>query len=147
MSELVDFQDYELVGLPRSENNLNWCKEHFQCQGCGQCCRLHVAGIKIYHADARRLARRGKTTLKEFFQTVEKCQDHYLMAQPCRYLEENRCRVHDIKPEICRNYPLQYRSVDGRDARWMVIIACPGGKKLLELLLAGRQPGVEYLTY
>jgi Fe-S-cluster containining protein len=147
MPQLVDFQDYEFVGLPRTENNLRWCREHFQCQECGQCCRLHTAGIKIYLPDAKRLARHDKMKLKEFFQTVEKCQDHFLMAQPCRYLKGNRCTVHAINPEICRNYPLQCRVVDGQDAKWLVIVACPGGKKLIELLLTGRQAGLEYLTY
>jgi Fe-S-cluster containining protein len=147
MPDLVDFRDYEFVGLPRTDNNLRWCWEHFTCQECAQCCRIHREGVKITLPDARRLARHDGLTLKEYYRTVQKCEDHCLIEQPCRYLEGNCCTVHSIKPEICRNYPLQYRSVDGHEAKWLIIIACPGGKKLIELLLSGRQSGLEYLIY
>ena len=120
---------------------------HFRCQECGRCCRILTVGTKITPTDVRRLARHDGMTLREFHKTVTKCEDSYLMAQPCRYLPGDRCRVHDIKPEICVNYPFQYKAAESRESRWLIVIACPGGKELIQKLLSGRQSGLEYVKY
>jgi hypothetical protein len=144
MVELEQFGDYEFEGLPRSEANLRWLAEHMACTECGECCRRHNEGVRITHADAERLARHDGLAREEFLKTVHEEREDYVMSQPCRYLQGNRCAIHVLKPDVCRSYPLHHASVQGVPTRWVVVTACPAGKKLIELILSGPQEGLEY---
>ncbi len=144
MVDLAEFGAYEFEGLPRSDANLNWLRQNFECQQCGECCHRHTEGVRITYAEAERLARRDKCSLKAFLDTVQSFPEDCVIAQPCRYLENNRCSVHDIKPGICCNYPFHHCTVQGVATPWVIITACPGGKKLIEKILSGRQQGLEY---
>jgi Fe-S-cluster containining protein len=69
------------------------------------------------------------------------------LPQPCRYQQDNICSVHEDKPFVCREYPLHFRSTKGKEVSWVIITTCPGGRKLLDLLLSGPQEGLEYRVY
>jgi Fe-S-cluster containining protein len=147
MPELESFEDYEIEGLPRTEANLKWLWAHFNCTRCGQCCQIHKTGVRISRTDVAALAARSNQTAGEFLQTVQESGESYIMPQPCRFFSMNACTVHDIKPGVCREYPMHFRKVKDQDTSWIIITACPGGKKLLQLLLRGPQPGLEYRVY
>lgn len=147
MSELEYFEDYEIEGLPRTEANLKWLWEHFECSRCGQCCTIHKTGVRVSPSDAEHFAKREGRVLEDFLKTVQASGDSYIMPQPCRYLKGEACLVHEIKPSVCREYPMHFRKVKNQETSWIIITACPGGKKLLELLLSGPQPGLEYRVY
>ncbi len=142
--ELEEFEDYEFEGLPRTEANLDWLAAHLACQRCGACCRRHQEGLRLSCAEAARLAARAGLTRAAFLATLQATPTDYVMAQPCRYLAGSACRVHDIKPDVCRRYPLHHASVRGVPTRWVVITACPAGRELIRLVLSGRQAGLEY---
>ena len=147
MAELEVFEDYEIEGLPRTEDNLRWLWTHFECTRCGQCCEIHKTGVRISKEEAEAFATRSKMQLDEFLKTVKEAGDSYIMPQPCRYHKNDSCAVHDIKPSVCREYPMHYRNTRERDISWVIITTCPGGKKLLDLLLTGPQEGLEYRVY
>lgn len=141
------FQNYVVEGLPDTPSNLAWLQAHFECQQCGQCCRIHTVGVRITQSDAERLAQKEGLSLDEFLKTVLKAGDTYLITQPCRYQDGNRCAVHDVKPAVCRKYPFnKHEGYDDKTA-WVVIAGCPGGRKLAGLLSSGRQLGLEYRPY
>jgi Fe-S-cluster containining protein len=144
MAVLEQFEDYEIEGLPRTEANLKWLWEHFDCTRCNQCCRIHTQGVRVTLEEAGALARRAGIETAEVLRETDMAVDYHLMPQPCRFLEESGCSVHDIKPFVCREYPLHFRKTRGEEISWVIITACPGGKNLLDLLLSGRQEGLEY---
>jgi Fe-S-cluster containining protein len=144
MAELEQFEDYEIEGLPRIEGNLRWLWEHFECTRCGQCCRLHTSGVRLSLEEAAALAKRAGLETRDIIRENPEQKDYYLMPQPCRFLTETGCSVHDIKPFVCGEYPLHFRKTRGEEISWVIITACPGGKNLLDLLLSGRQEGLEY---
>ena len=37
--------------------NLAWIQAHFECEQCGECCRIHTVGVRITRQEAERLAR------------------------------------------------------------------------------------------
>ena len=147
MPELEIFEDYEIEGLPRTEDNLKWLWAHFECNRCGQCCEIHKTGVRISKVEAGAFAARENMSLEEFLKTVKESSDSFIMPQPCRYHLENACAVHNIKPFVCREYPMHFRNTREREVSWVIITACPGGKKLLDLLLTGPQEGLKYLAY
>jgi Fe-S-cluster containining protein len=144
MNGLEHFEDYEIEGLPRTEANLKWLWEHFECTRCGECCRIHKTGTRITLAEADRLATVGGISLQEFLKTVQTTEETYIMPQPCRYLTDSVCTVQDVKPDVCRQYPMHFRKVKDQQTSWVIITACPGGLNLLEKLISGRQEGLEY---
>jgi len=142
MAEL--FENYMVEGLPDTPANLEWLRAHFECECCGQCCLIHTIGVRINRAEAEALAQRDHLTTAEFVAGVLEDKDTFIIPQPCRYLVDNRCVVHDIKPSVCRKYPLHQRKTVSPDNTWVVITGCPGGQKILKLLTSGRQLGLEY---
>ncbi len=147
MAELEVFEDYEIEGLPRTEANLKWLWGHFQCTRCGQCCEIHQTGVRISKSEAEAFAARDNKRLDEFLATVKEAGNSYIMPQPCRYHKNNACNVHEMKPSVCQEYPMHFRNTREREVSWVIITACPGGKKLLDLLLSGPQDGLEYSVY
>ncbi|MDO8578518.1 MAG: YkgJ family cysteine cluster protein [Dehalococcoidales bacterium] len=138
------FRSYAVQGLPNTASNLEWLREHFECEQCGQCCCLHSLGVRVTRSEAEQLAQRERLSLKEYAANVLEDRGTFIIRQPCRHLVDNRCVVHDIKPSVCRKYPFhRYEEVD-RDTAWVIIVGCPGGQKLLNLLSTGKQEGLEY---
>lgn len=95
--------------------------ERFVCRQCGQCCRnlrFRDAGTA---ADYRRIRRLGRDDILAWMAPVHR--DGKLVAcrlwvdpatgryaERCPWLEETapgeyRCRIHEVRPEICRQYP------------------------------------------
>ncbi len=141
------FHSYAIEGLPNTAANLEWLREHFECEQCGQCCRIHSIGVRITRREAEQLAQREQLGLKEYLANVLEDRDTFIIPQPCRHLVDNRCMVHDIKPSVCRKYPFhRYKEVD-HDTAWVIITGCPGAQKLLKLLATGKLLGLEYRPY
>lgn len=80
----------------------------FLCRQCGDCCR-GKGGILVRPEEAGQMAAYLQIPLGEF-------ATRYLVASPlgaqlatenggCVFLAENRCRVHPVKPAICRRWP------------------------------------------
>jgi Fe-S-cluster containining protein len=143
-AEPAEFGDYEFEGLPRSESNLRWLQSHLECTGCAQCCRRHIEGLRLTYDEAEGLAEYSGQTREEFLKDTNQFPEYCLIPQPCRYLEGNRCRVQAIKPSVCLNYPFHHTSVQGVPSKWVILTACPAGKKLIGLILSGPQPELEY---
>ncbi len=138
------FESYVVEGLPHTPANLAWLAAHFACEQCGQCCEVHSVGVRITREELARLAEHEHQSVPEYLATVVEDRDTYIIPQPCRYLADKRCMVHDIKPSVCRKYPFHQRKIVDKDTAWVVIAGCPGGQKLLRLLTMGKQLGLEY---
>jgi Fe-S-cluster containining protein len=141
------FQSYIIEGLPDTTGNLEWLRTHFECEQCGQCCLVHTVGVRITRPEAEHLAQREHLSISEYLANVIEDRDTFLIPQPCRYLINHRCTVHDIKPSVCRKYPFHQRKVVNHKIAWVVISGCPGSQKLLKLLTIGKQLGLQYLPF
>ena len=65
--------------------------------------------LTITEKDANRISRKLGIDKKSFYNQYT----HYnpetyetVMNMPCPYLENNRCTIYPIRPEICRNFPV-----------------------------------------
>jgi Fe-S-cluster containining protein len=141
------FQSYVVEGLPNTPSNLAWLQAHFECEQCGRCCQVHTVGVRIRRPEAERLARKLGVSTEEFLKTVLEAGETYIIPQPCPYLADSRCMVHDVKPAVCRSYPFNKHQQVNRDTAWIVIAGCPGGQKLARLLGGGKQLGLEYRPF
>ncbi|MEW6387433.1 MAG: YkgJ family cysteine cluster protein [Thermodesulfobacteriota bacterium] len=80
----------------------------FQCQQCGDCCQGN-GGILLSQKEMRRLAAFLKMSLKDFRQRYVTASSlgPNLATQNgiCIFQEGKLCRVHPVKPRICREWP------------------------------------------
>lgn len=101
----------------------------FACRQCGECCHGDK-GILVTPEEARRLAAFLCLTMKELYRD-------YLIPSPlgpqvatrngaCIFLEDNRCRVHPVKPRICRQWPFLPALLAHPDEFAAAKEACPG---------------------
>ena len=94
--------------------------EHWDCQGCGKCCRGSV--IPLDEADLERLRKQKWSEQPEYQDTPTVIshgwlRKHHELARQadgsCVFLTTaGRCRIHEVhgeseKPLVCRLYPLQ----------------------------------------
>ncbi len=101
----------------------------FVCRQCGECCRGDK-GILVTPAEADGLA--------EFLGlTLEELHSRFLVDSPlgpqlatsngaCVFLADSRCRVHPVKPRICREWPFLPALLKHADEFEATKEACPG---------------------
>ena len=97
--------------------------EEFRCRQCGQCCTSLDYHDEIIREDVVRWEKLGRTDILQWVRGVERegLERAYRiwtvpgttrLAESCPFLKkipsENRweCLIHDVKPAICRQYPL-----------------------------------------
>ncbi len=101
----------------------------FACRQCGECCQ-GVGGILVTPGEARAMAAYLGLEVGEF-------AARYLVDSPlgpqvavsdgaCVFLEERRCRVHPVKPRICREWPFLPALLAHADEFEAAKGACPG---------------------
>lgn len=115
--------------------------EGFRCIGCGACCRVKNGIVRVGEAEIRRIAAFLGMSEQAFIdRETEIAPDRRGLVlksrgdDSCVYLtEDNRCRIHPVKPEKCRSFPHEWMNADSREV-------CPSLGKL-----AGRddKAGVE----
>ena len=109
--------------------------ERFSCHRCGHCCRdLDYSGA-FTEADYRRLAEAGREDILEKVAVYRQKDgsrrfriwvhaDTRTPEAECPFLEHRssrnrwRCRIHDVRPEICRQYPTSRKHAE--------MTGCPG---------------------
>lgn len=79
-----------------------------KCSQCGLCCRLFLVNL----AEEEYLSGKYRTQLEEFglindFDKAAACGANILKQKKdgdCIYLRENKCSIHKIRPQICREF-------------------------------------------
>lgn len=106
---------------------------HFDCSGCGDCCRNVKDSIMAESLDLYRLARFLHTEMCEIILTYTdtaflawgfpvfmlKTKPH---MDTCVFLKSSRCSVQEAKPRTCRLYPLGVGPDDEKPGEWQNLI-------------------------
>ena len=100
----------------------------FQCMMCGNCCRGE-GYVRLRPHDITRIATYLEISETEFIETYTRLPeipthlaagDLWLKDKPgpdqeCIMLENNRCRIHPVKPQACQDFPLKWHTPDIMD--------------------------------
>ncbi|HBG04590.1 MAG: hypothetical protein A2075_21305 [Geobacteraceae bacterium GWC2_58_44] len=77
------------------------------CTLCGNCCK--VMQPELTAGDAKKLASQHELATNDFqarfLHDNEDGKGFIFNAQPCPFLQNNRCSVYDNRPRDCRSYP------------------------------------------
>src|SRR3972149_4103927 len=101
----------------------------FQCQQCGDCCAGR-GGIFVRPEEVAAMAAFLALDEQEF--CVRYVESSGLGARlaiqdgVCVFVEDNRCRVHPVKPFICRQWPFLPALLVDADELENAKTACPG---------------------
>ena len=95
----------------------------FKCRGCGACCRIKNGIVRVDEAEIRRIAEFLGMSEQAFIDTeTEVAPDRktlILKNRPddsCVYLtDDNRCRIHRVKPDKCRTFPFEWTNADSSE--------------------------------
>ena len=82
-------------------------KDFSDCSICALCCKDEA--LTITQGDAFRISKKLGIDKKTFYdQYTHPSPDHpeTVMNMPCVFLENNRCTIYDIRPDMCRKYPI-----------------------------------------
>jgi len=107
---------------------------HFECTGCGDCCRTHgeYAYVFLSKIDVDAMAAHLKMTRIDFLN--EHCRTDadgttYLtmLNGACNFLDENgRCRVYSVRPKQCATWPFWTENLKPRAWNGPVSACCEG---------------------
>lgn len=99
---------FEKRAIKQFQEELNLSIHDFaDCSICGFCCTDEALDIK--EPDANRISRNlkiDKVTFYEKYTYYNEETQHISMKMPCPFYRENRCSIYEIRPEMCRNYPV-----------------------------------------
>ena len=112
--------------------------ERVDCLECANCCKT-ISPI-FTQRDIERIAGHLRMKPGAFVETylrIDEDDDFVLQSSPCAFLEEdNRCRIYDVRPKACREYPhtgqRKFASHIGITRR--NVLVCPAAFKVVELL-------------
>jgi Fe-S-cluster containining protein len=93
----------------------------FQCKGCGVCCRDQPADINI--KEQQRIEAKGFVDFLEdpndpSNRAIRRKQDGSCVF----FTEENTCKIHDVKPSICRLEPFVIKDIDFKGNRILLAL-------------------------
>ncbi|MDA8137194.1 MAG: YkgJ family cysteine cluster protein [Desulfobacteraceae bacterium] len=110
----------------------------FHCQQCGRCCTHLDYHDEITSQDVQRISDMGREDVLKWIGTAKGASGENVyriwvipgtnrFAHPCPFLgngsssDKKICTIHDIKPQICRQYPLSRKHA--------LMTGCPGFDK------------------
>lgn len=109
--------------------------ESFVCRQCGRCCSKLTYHDCMTEDDVARLKALGRTDILEWVGVTRTADGRTAyriwvtpgtnrFAVPCPFLKQGACNdqlicgIHDVKPQICRNYPVSRKHAQ--------MTGCPG---------------------
>ena len=115
--------------------------QHFSkidCLDCANCCKTTPA--LIIQEDMDRIAAHLNISVAEFlgaYIEMDEDGDFVTNSTPCSFLnDENKCRIYDVRPASCREYPmtLRKRQVKILDVAVANTEVCPAVFRIFERL-------------
>jgi len=111
----------------------------WECIHCARCCRdvpSHERQILLLLSEACHISRTTTLAVEYFADTAEGAGPYALEMRKkdgrCVFLEGNRCAIYQIRPLICRFYPMWLQQ-EGSSYAFGITDECPGlgkGKRL-----------------
>jgi len=102
---------------------------HFECKQCGKCCgKSGVVRFDVAEADT--IARFFGIELSQFAKEYSLTRYGAIFEMDtrngCPMLENNKCRIHTIKPAQCKTYPFWPENIESTTKWVMAAEECPG---------------------
>ena len=105
----------------------------FRCVKCGICCgdtKEKTRHVLLLKAEAEQVSKATSRLTSEFATKIEGKEPYgYEMKKrengKCVFLKNDRCTIYQVRPLICRFYPFELNSCDGKYS-FRFTEECPG---------------------
>jgi Fe-S-cluster containining protein len=95
-------------GLHALQQEINAILHGFSdCSVCGLCCKDEE--VVMTKADVSRVAQMlqmDPASFLQYYTHFNGATNETILNLPCPFLQENRCRIYPVRPEVCRKYPI-----------------------------------------
>jgi len=115
--------------------------DHYQqggfCQQCGECCRACVDGTYVSDREIATISDRLRMKARKFRRrhVVTTWCNPQAIRIPCPFLKGNVCTIYDIRPEMCKQFPICGRLYNGQE--FVAVHNCPGGLAFTRSVIDG----------
>ena len=114
------------------ENGLRFDKL-LKCQRCGKCCTgvLFETGALLFPFEVEKLAIKlgiSKHQFKDRYTYTQ--EDKRFLKLPCPFYKDGDCSVYEVRPIVCREFPLNQLVPKNGKMEMTVNMDCPAGKEL-----------------
>ena len=155
-----DWSDYDIDKLLNASENENIAPTvdiHFRqdnvekllsksyCRRCGKCCLPNPLdpdhpGVMVYEKDLRLIAKHSSYSYKYLKKkavlntdpSLARCR-HFPL--PCMFYKKGECQIYDVRPFICRIYPLIESPRNG-ELYIAINVRCDYGKDLYKFVVS-----------
>jgi uncharacterized protein len=135
--KMLDMDDSELDSIVHEVNEK--VSKQIDCTECGNCCKVIKPGFK--NSDLLNFKNQMKTSLplfKEKFMVEDREEpgSYVFKTLPCKFLEDNKCKNYESRPENCKSFPHLHKD-EFRTRLWGVvenISICPIVFNVYEIL-------------
>lgn len=108
---------------------------NFDCSMCARCCgdtEDTVRHVLLLKTEAEKIAKKTSQDIQAFAKEVYGFEPYcYEMKKTetegkCFFLENNRCRIYDVRPIICRFYPFELKNLGNDSYLFLFTTKCSG---------------------
>ena len=133
-----------VLDIPFTPENIERLLAVSNCRECGMCCRTNprddkTSGIMIEAAELESIAEATDQSLEELKSKLikhEKDASAMCIPLPCMFCKDDKCEIYEVRPRVCRTYPLGGVTYDD-ESYTMVNLRCDYGKDIYKYLLRG----------
>lgn len=125
----------------------------WQCRKTGDCCKRFISlGPEVKNHESDKIIEKlNKNEITEHLKNIgisketviESIKNHQSLPlqdqKTCVFLKNNECLIHEIKPEVCKTYPLKIDYLKEK-TKILVDLDCPRGSGLIEAIKIGPIP-------
>ncbi|MCW8802213.1 MAG: YkgJ family cysteine cluster protein [Candidatus Bathyarchaeota archaeon] len=107
----------------------------FVCEKCARCCgdtEDTIRHVLLLKTEAKKISDIISKEIEEFADEVFGFEPYiYEMKKTepdgkCLFLENNRCRIYEIRPLICRFYPFELKNLGNNNYSFLFTTHCKG---------------------
>ncbi|MFC1951374.1 YkgJ family cysteine cluster protein [Chloroflexota bacterium] len=124
------------------DDNINKLLSISYCRQCGYCCEAMAneegdASVIVTQKELETIAHELDTTVDELTSKLEKHpkeKDCWCIPLPCMFFKDNKCQIYDVRPYVCRTYPLT--GVEHENMSYIAVsLGCDYGRDIYKRLL------------
>jgi Fe-S-cluster containining protein len=135
-----------VTGLDFSPSIIKALLARSYCRRCGKCCSPETetasqSGVMVYEDELKRIARHSRFSYKYLKKRSTRYkntggEDVRWFHLPCMFYEKGGCQIHEIRPFVCRTYPVVASpQADGRTCV-SIILKCDYGKDIYRSIVS-----------
>ncbi len=106
----------------------------FNCSKCGLCCgdtSSRIRHVLLSLSDAREISETANRAISDFASPVDGKEPYMFEMKKtakgkCVFLENNECRIYEVRPLICRFYPFELKTREPGVYSFTATDECPG---------------------